>query len=67
MKRGSRKLYVIKKYVMATSVKHALRQEPKAPVDSVWIDDEWIKGNAKNLADAIGFMSEPPHNEEDTD
>lgn len=63
MKRETRKLYVIKKYVMATSVKHALRQEPKAPVDSVWIDDEWTKGNAKALTDAIGFMSEPPPEE----
>jgi hypothetical protein len=49
------KLYVVKKFIMAKSVKDVIKKEKKTPIDSVWIDDEWSKGNAKNLADAIGY------------
>jgi hypothetical protein len=59
------KLYVIKKFVKATSVADAIRQDKKAPVDSVWIDDDWAKGNAKPLADAIGFTYQQDETEEE--
>lgn len=50
------KLYVVKKYVMATSAAQAMRLERKTPVDSVWIDEEWSKGNARELAAALGYQ-----------
>jgi len=52
------KLYVVKKYVMATSAAQAMRLERKTPVDSVWIDDEWMKGNASGLVSALGYQIE---------
>jgi hypothetical protein len=50
------KLYVIKKFVMANSAAQAMRLERTTPVDSVWIDEEWSKGNARELAAALGYM-----------
>ena len=50
-------LYVVKKYVKACSVEEALRKERRAPVDSVWIDDDWANGKGRALADAIGFTT----------
>lgn len=52
------KMYVVKKFIMANSVPDAIRKERKTPVDSVWIDEEWSKGQAKELAGAIGFNIE---------
>jgi len=52
------KLHVIKKFVMATSATHAIRLGRKTPVDSVWIDEEWSKGNARELAAALGYQVE---------
>lgn len=52
------KLFVVKKFIMAKSVKDALKKERNTPVDSVWIDDEWAKGNAKSLVEAIGYATQ---------
>lgn len=55
MIKDKRKLFVIKKYVMALSARDALRKESKIPVDDVWIDEDWKKGQSNQLASAIGF------------
>jgi hypothetical protein len=49
------KLYVIKKYVKATSAAEALRKERNVAADDVWVDDNWRKSQRDNLAEAIGF------------
>lgn len=49
------KLFVVKKYVMASSAKEAIRKERTQFADDVWIDEDWKKGEAKALTDAIGF------------
>jgi len=49
------KLFIIKKYVRATSASHALRLEKKQKADGCWVDDDWRKNNTDKLADAIGF------------
>ena len=36
-----RKLFVIKKYVMANSAKEAIKKEKEIPVDDVWIDEDF--------------------------
>lgn len=46
----------MKKFVLATSAAQALRLERKIPVDSIWIDEEWSKENARDLAAALGDM-----------
>lgn len=51
------KLFVVKKYVWATSAKQAIQREQKVIVDDVWIDEEW-KRNSNLPKDAIGFYIE---------
>lgn len=46
------KMYVVRKYIKATSVAHALRLDKTTPVHSAWIDEDWSKNH---LAVAIGF------------
>jgi hypothetical protein len=46
------KLYVIRKYVMASSVVDAARREKITPVHEIFVDEKWQE---KHLADAIGF------------
>lgn len=48
-------MFVVRKYIMATSAKDALRKEKKIPPDDVYIDNDWQKGQCNNLANAIGF------------
>ena len=65
MKKPKEKLYVVRKYIKAQSAAEAIRKERKHPVEDVWIDEEWKKNQVPNLADAIGFIQEPTHEEED--
>lgn len=59
------KLFVLKKYIWATSAAHAIRKERHTVPDDVWVDEEWRKGNKDNLADAIGFaLPKAPEPEE---
>ncbi len=52
------KLFVVKKYVMATCAAQALRKESKIRADECWIDDDYKKNMAQNLSSAIGFTHE---------
>lgn len=54
--KNNKKLFVVRKYIMAKSAKEAIKLDKNTPVDDVWIDDEWKKGNTNQLADAIGFV-----------
>lgn len=49
------KMYVIRKYVKATSVLDAVKKEKTIPVHEVYVDDKW---QDKHLAEAIGFGME---------
>ena len=51
------KVYVIKKYITATSARHAIRLDKKHEVDDVWVDEERTK-ELKNTA--IGFNNKSP-------
>jgi hypothetical protein len=35
------KQYIIRKYILAVSAKHALRKEKGVPADECWIDEKW--------------------------
>ncbi len=59
--RSTDKLFVVRKYIWATSVQQAIHKEQKAPVDDCWVDDKW-KENSQVVKDAIGFYA-PPDNE----
>lgn len=51
------KLFVVRKYVYATSAAEALRAEKTVVPDEVWLDDDWKKANAAAPppGKAIGF------------
>lgn len=49
------KLFVIRKYIKASSASDAIKKDRSTPVDDVWIDDEWKKNQANQLSDAVGF------------
>lgn len=51
------KMFVVRKYIKATCAAQAIKKERKAPVDDVWVDEEWKKGQSEKLADAIGFST----------
>lgn len=58
MKKISKKLFVVKKYIMAKDAKDAkdaIRLDRKAHVDDVWVDEDWKKDNKNQLPSAIGF------------
>ncbi len=49
------KMYVVRKYVKATSVAEALKKERKTEIHEIFVDEQWQKNN---LAAAIGFAVE---------
>lgn len=49
-----KKLFIVKKYVWASSAQEALKKEKKIHADDCWIDEEWKK-NECQPKDAIGF------------
>jgi hypothetical protein len=49
------KLFVVRKYVMATDVQDALRREKHHKPDDVWLDDDWKKSHADEPTKEIGF------------
>lgn len=58
-KKSDLKVYVVKKYVRATSIAEAIAKEKKAPVDDCFVDEAWRK-NQDQLASAIGFHVPDP-------
>lgn len=56
------KLYIIRKYIKATSAASAIRQDKKTPVHDVWVDEDW---KTKSLSHAIGFAEISPEEEDD--
>lgn len=55
MTKKGQKLFIVRKYIMASSAQDALRKEAKTKPDDVYVDSDWQKGQADRLADAIGF------------
>ena len=41
------KRYIIRKYIYANSAKDAIQKDKKAPVDDVYVDDDWLKEQTK--------------------
>jgi len=53
------KKFIVRKYVMATSVAHALKEEKKRDPDDVYLDDDWKKQNEETAISRkrTGFTS----------
>lgn len=41
----TKKLFIIKKYIMANNAKQAIKLDKTTEVDDVWIDPDWQKNN----------------------
>jgi hypothetical protein len=56
------KLYVVRKYIRATSAAQAIRKDKTTPVHDAWVDTEW---KTDHLASAIGFELNAPSEDEE--
>lgn len=56
MAEATRKLFVVRKYVMARSAAEALRLEKNQASDDVWLDDDWKKSNLQEASKAFGII-----------
>jgi hypothetical protein len=63
-KKLPQKLYVVRKYIKASSASEAIRKDRKHPVDDVWIDDAWKENKNQGLSYAVGFEAQPPTEED---
>ena len=52
-----KKLFVVRKYIMAESVAQALSLERKKPAEEIFVDDDWKKANAEESKEPIGFKT----------
>lgn len=50
----NKKLFVVKKYIMATSAKEAIKLDKVTEVDDVFIDGDWQKENMCK-SNPVGF------------
>lgn len=53
------KLYIVRKYILASSAHEALRKERRTRPDDVWVDEDWKKENKAQLESCIGFEVAP--------
>ncbi len=54
-KSSKKKMFVVRKYVMARDAREAIAIERSRAVDDVWVDDEWKKEHQGRESNAIGF------------
>jgi hypothetical protein len=54
-KNKEKKLFIVRKYIMAKSATEAIKMDKLTPVDDVWVDDEWKKGQEARLESSMGF------------
>ncbi|MCA9308682.1 hypothetical protein KC980_04165 [candidate division WWE3 bacterium] len=48
--------YIIRKYVYASSVKDAIKQDKQTEVADIWIDDDWKRLNDEIIKEtSMGF------------
>jgi len=52
------KRYIVKKYIMAKSIKEALKKERRTIPDDCWVDEDWRKDNPNKLESAMGFLAD---------
>jgi len=53
-----KKLFVIQKYILASSITEALKIENKVKPDEIWLDDDWKRANKPHIEKGlIGFNS----------
>lgn len=63
MKNKDKQQYIIRKYIMATSAKDAIRRDKDSEVNDVWVDQDWVKTQHEDKNPAIGFAVETENDE----
>ena len=58
MNNNGKKLFVVRKYILARDAVQAIKLEKTTKVDDVFIDPEWKESQARQLPPAIGFSNE---------
>ena len=48
-------MYVVRKYIKASSLMEVRRLDKKTEPQEIWIDDEWKNGKNQNISFAVGF------------
>ena len=48
------KLFIVRKYVMASSARQAIRRERDVEPAEVWIDDDWLKATKERPEELKG-------------
>lgn len=51
------KRFIVRKYIMAKSVKDALKKDKNTLPDDCWVDEDWKKDNPNKLESAMGFLT----------
>lgn len=55
---GKLKLFIVRKWILATSAKDALKKEKRYQADDIFVDDDWRKTNGDDYqSKAIGFYA----------
>lgn len=57
------KMFIVRKYIVASSAAQAIRKDKTSPVDDVWVDEEWKKQHLADLPGLIGFSVESREDE----
>jgi len=55
MNKKKQKVFVVRKYVMASNAEEALRKEKQVKPDDCWLDDDYKKTMYQDLKPAMGF------------
>ena len=50
-----KKRYIIRKYIIATSIGDALKLDRSTQADECWVDPEWLKLQDDQIKGKIGF------------
>lgn len=51
-----KKLFIIQKYIVATSVIHALKIEKNSEVNEIWLDEDWKRAHKPECKNTkVGF------------
>ena len=51
-----KKLFVIQKYIVASSIKEAIKIDKLIMPDEIWLDEDWKKANKPKIKEVkIGF------------
>jgi len=51
------KLFVVRKYIYAKSVKEAIKKDKTKEVDDCWVDDDWKKENICSSVESMQFVT----------